>query len=56
MKEVKEKPLRIVLHTSFQFAHWENANNVAMALAKSGYFINIIKVSEAFKLDIYKRF
>ena len=54
MKEKKDY-LKIEKHTTFSFVHWQNAQNVAIALAQSGYFVNIIKISESFVVDIYKR-
>ncbi len=55
-KTVEEKLtlIKLQLHTSFSFAHYQNCVNVSVALAQAGYFVNIVKISEAYRLDIYK--
>lgn len=46
---------KIVLFTSFEFVHWDNAVNTTMALAQSGFFTNIIKASGVYTVNVYKR-
>jgi hypothetical protein len=40
-KKKEYKDLEIKHEATFQFAHYENAQNVGMALALAGRFINI---------------
>ena len=52
---MKKEKKEIVLHTSFEFAHYENVVNTAMALAQSGWFINIRKSDNGwYLLEVYK--
>jgi len=46
---------RVKLYTYFEFAYYQNAQNVAMSMASSGYFINIVKDGNTYRVDVYKR-
>jgi hypothetical protein len=54
-KKIEPRSYEIVEHTSFAFTYYENATAVAMALSQSGYFVNIIRQSGNFRVDVYKR-
>lgn len=46
--------IHLVEHTTFRFAHEENANRVGMALASSGYFIKVRRENTAYELTVFK--
>lgn len=51
----KRSTIEIELHTEFEFAYYENATNVAMALVRSGYFVNMPRQeSSSYKVKVYK--
>jgi len=56
-KKIEEKieTLKVKKHSEFKFAYIENCQNVAMALARSGYFINIRLDQSTYILSIYIR-
>lgn len=57
MKEKKEKERvwKMVLHTSFAVAHYENAVNITMAHSQAGMYVNIgRKENGAFQIHIFK--
>jgi hypothetical protein len=55
-KTIEKVPeVHLKLHTTFGFAIYENALNTTMALSQSGYFINIIKESGAYRVYVYIR-
>lgn len=54
-KTVIKETTNLELYTHFSFSYIENATNVGMALAQSGYFINIIRDGTGYRLDVYKR-
>jgi hypothetical protein len=54
-QEVKPEHVNLVKLVSFMFLYEENATNVTMALAKSGYFVNIINTSSGYEVSIYTR-
>jgi len=54
-KKIKEEKIHLRKHTEFQFAHFTNLQNTIMALSMSGYFVNVIKSSETYILQVYKR-
>lgn len=45
----------VKLYTTFTFANYTNATNVANALASSGYLVNIRPDGTSYTVDIYKR-
>jgi hypothetical protein len=52
---MKKKKIKIELHTSLEFANYQNVVNTAMALAQSGWFINIIKSDNGwYLLEVYR--
>ena len=52
---MKKEKREIELHTSFEFANDQNVVNTAMALAQSGWFINIRKSDNGwYLLEVYK--
>lgn len=54
MKKQKNTDRKVELYTWFSFAYIANAQNVAMALAQSGYLVNIVSDGSGFRVDIYK--
>lgn len=52
---MKEEKTKVKLYTTFTFAYYTNATNVAMALSSSGYLVNIIQDGTSYRVDIYKR-
>jgi len=50
----KEETIKLEKHTEFSFAHFTNLQNTIMALSMSGYYVNVIKISEAYLLRVYK--
>ena len=55
MKKEKQRQIEIVLHTSFEFAVYQKVVNTAMALAQSGWFINIEKAESGwYLLKVYR--
>lgn len=55
-KEIKKPaPTKVELYTDFNFAYIQNAQNVGMALAQSGYLVNIVVGGTGYRLDVYKR-
>lgn len=51
-KEPSERTI-IQLKVEFQFAHFSNVQAVAMALAQSGYFVNIRNDGGTYILKVY---
>jgi hypothetical protein len=56
-KEVKKQSNKstVELHTQFELVYEENAKNVAVALCRCGYLVNIVKSGSAFLVNVYKQ-
>ena len=55
-KKIEEKPLEfeIELFTTFSVAHIHNVQNITLALAQAGYFINISHRDEFYQVLVFR--
>lgn len=55
MKEEKKETIKLCLDIIFTFGHYNNANDVAMALCKAGRYVNIKSDGITYSLYVYSR-
>ena len=55
MKEVKKEIIKIGLKATFTFGHQDNAERVALALCRGGYFTKMLNGSSVYIVEVYER-
>lgn len=54
-KKIREDTVKIELITSFDCGVYQNAIDIAIALAKAGRFVNIVSSGTGYFVNVYKR-
>ena len=53
MKKKKKKTIKLTEKVVFELAYLENAERIALALCRAGYFVNITKGIKSYEVLVY---
>lgn len=53
--EIKPELIKIGLKATFTFGHQDNAERVAIALCRGGYFTKMLNGSSMYIVEVYER-
>lgn len=53
-KPPEKKTITLREHTTFECVHPKSAERITMALVQSGYWVNVVQISDAILIQVYR--